>query len=420
MEAEKVLDEDFNMGAIKLGTRAFTKLAYHLVDLGYIVRDGAPFNNNKVPGMGDENFGFLFKMFGPRLIMDIKEGKFDKLLDILNVIDEAVHGPIKNKDDQWRKKRLHQGKAQRQFDKLAKANMYTISDDGRVIMIRDERTFYKPNSKDGDVKIVGRSLLGFRTNARKSKYSDRMTEYQENHFERLRERKRRNPSTLTTREAIALAHLEAYGKGNVLTGNRNFFSRVDRNGNRLKDQTILSSQDLMYMILSPMEQEGMRAPISVKMWDGALIEGGSVHVGKQMIPSGSILKHGFAGVRNQAVRVHIPNLPVSNTVPENPKTPETPHTPTPGSPRSAEDPLARRDRMRRNRGPKLASKSEVQDPGPAISIKEAEKMYRKYIPESFWQTAKRWLFNLVGAKHEKLAFEVLDAAEMELRAGKPA
>jgi hypothetical protein len=405
-ELEDVLANKYQRPDVKLGTRLFTDIVYHMVDLNLLLRLGNDkINKGRILDSSDRNYGFLFDVFGNNLIADIKAGKHDELINAAMLLDEAVHGKQIRKDGSYRGRRQHQGAAQKQLDKLARSNLYMTTTDNRLIILRDLRKFYKKGGpKKGKEVLVGRSLLGPRDIKKAAVRMDPdIIDYQERHVKRLKTKK--NP---TDRERAVLASLD----GNIQK-TREFLTP---DGGRT---TILSTNDLTDLTLGP-NIKHLRVPLDYGKWNNAPIESNSALVGKQEVDLSTVFNNNFKGVSNNKVRVHMPKLPVTRreigTVEDEIK--RDTKRPTPNTKKT--DPIKRRKSRRRGKGPLLASKARIVDPGKPITIREANKLYRQYIPEVWWKGAWRWLKGVFGSAQEQELFKVLDQASMEKLAGAPA
>jgi len=244
---EELFKDKYLRPEIKLGTRLFTDIVYRMVDLNLLLRLGNDkINKGRIPDSSDRNYGFLFDVFGANLVEDIKAGKHDQLMDLAMSLDEGVHGKQVRDDGSFRSRRQHQGAAQKQFDKLARSNLYMTTTDRRLIILRDMRKFYKKGGpKKGKEMLVGRSLLGPRDIKKAAVRLDPdIIEYQERHLRRLK-----NKSNPTPREQAIIASLD----GN-LQRTREF---PTPDGQR---STILSSSDLFDLTKSA-EIQYLRVPL---------------------------------------------------------------------------------------------------------------------------------------------------------------
>ncbi len=176
---ERVIAENLRDKSVaakyKLGTAEFSILVTHLSNV-YANRtvEGYSLGKNTSFDPADKNYGYLFDLFETQALSVIDET--NHLFHFASLVDIDIHGEYKdriilakkgsNKETDEKEKtfkRNYQGKVQKAFDRLARANLWTTVDN-KAILLRDTRTVTYV-TKEGKVNskavVTGRNLLGW-------------------------------------------------------------------------------------------------------------------------------------------------------------------------------------------------------------------------------------------------------------------
>lgn len=391
-EMERLLAEDYSL-PFRLGSREFTRFVYEIVDLHVIT-----LGKKKRYQEFDKNFRYLLKHFGSEIEQQFQDGMHGDLIDLAIKIDEAVHGTLIREDGSVRARRNHNGAAQKQFDRLARNNLYMVGPRNQVITLRDVRRFINKKKKIDKEELVGRTLLGFKDRGWVTKAHDWVKDYFKSHLERLASKKKP-----TEREMTILNSFEGNEDSSNLS--REIYGRDGTT-------TLVMDTDQLRHLLD-VETDHMRVPLDIHSWNNAPVENDMVTIKGEKIPLVSMFKENFEGVDNNKVKVFFPDFP-SRLLKENEERPE----PTTNTRSSRAGSARSRRRDMRGKGPRLSVAAN--DPGQPISIAEAVEMYRQYVPRTFMQVMRRWFNFATPASQEKLPFKVISAARMEKLAGEPA
>lgn len=210
-EFTKKLESIVGSRDIVLGTRSFTNFVYALSNLYAYKFFDRPLGKGKNKKIEDylnpkhKTYGKLFSTFGPVNILEQ-----DELMNLAKELDELIHGTWEKENGKLRARREHNGIAQKQFDRIARSNLYTILPNGSLIMLRDTKAVSATIDKLNPFrKVVGRTLLGYATPRFKSGYDPLILEHQAKHLERLRSK-----NTKTKQEEDILA---AVGDNTIFT-----------------------------------------------------------------------------------------------------------------------------------------------------------------------------------------------------------
>lgn len=181
---DKSLTKDF-----KLGQPKFSILVTHLSNV-YAAKTIAEYTLGKATFFdpSDQNYGYIFDLF----IKDNTLADFgdNGIYNLASKVDIDIHGEYEdriivakkgsNKDNTEKEKtfkRNYQGRVQKAFDKLARANLWTTVD-SRAVLLRDTRpisfvdTTGKTQRKD---IITGRNLLGWSSDNQETTVSNNYT-----------------------------------------------------------------------------------------------------------------------------------------------------------------------------------------------------------------------------------------------------
>jgi len=309
-------------------------------------------------------------------------------------------------------KRQHAGPAQKAFDKIARANLFAITDQ-QYTVIRDERTTVVYKDKGAGkrepvsvTKVTGRSLLGY-VNPRSVQHVYK-------------------PGTLKTQIRSAFdSFRKRYPDFEIGDAPRTRIIAKNADGS---ERLVLNSRELQEMFLDGFDGQGnstdkngfgLRVPISRSEFNGKTMD-------ELELDAGEYLETRFSDITPPSVTVEFDKQYRLNdqgdTKPMPPKNDglgqsgqnQEDHT---GD--NIDDILDEDDDffalMEKQTGTKLS------DPGKPLTESEMNALLNQFMPEPFWVSAKRWVQRSLGLGASNTRFaRLMDGNKLAHLAGKEA